>query len=38
MLHETAQELFMGERHLAALTVMGVVFPAEGDATLVDRQ
>ena len=28
----------MGESHLAALTVMSVVLPAEGDVTVVHRQ
>jgi hypothetical protein len=38
MLHEAAEELFVGKSHHAALAVMGVVFPSEADAAVVHRQ
>jgi hypothetical protein len=38
MLHEAAEELFVGKRHYAALAVMGVVLPSKADAAVVHRQ
>jgi hypothetical protein len=38
MEHETAQELFGGECHLALLTAVGVVLPPEADLSISDRQ